>query len=230
MQPADLLEHIHAGEDEHFDLLYPPKIRVVSSIHWTPVKIASQAAEFLVREPGTRVLDIGCGPGKFCIVGALTTPGRFTGVEQRQWLCDLARTTVARTEVPNVEFVHGNIEALPFSGFDAFYLFNPFEENLETSLKIDETVHLDGELYERYTEHVGRQLALAPVGTRVATYCGACEEVPTGYECLETSIDYRLKFWEKTKHHPPRTKVSETAATNNRWRFMSDLVHYRGFQ
>lgn len=224
-----LLEYIRAHEDRNFDLIYPPEIREASCVHWTPVGIASQAAEFLVRETGTRVLDIGCGPGKFCIVGALTTPGHFTGVEQRKRLSDLARATVERANIPNTEIVHGNIAELDFSGFDAFYLFNPFEENLETTLKIDESVQLDGELYERYTEHVGRQLSLAPVGTRVATYCGACEEVPMGYECVETSLDYRLKFWEKTKHHPPRIKALAAPATNNKWRFMSDLVHYRGF-
>mgnify|MGYP000969840975 CR=1 FL=1 len=84
MKPVELLQYIHAPEDDRFDLAYPPEIRAKSKAHWTPVSIARRAAEFLVREPGTRVLDIGCGPGKFCIVGALGTEGRFTGIEQRQ--------------------------------------------------------------------------------------------------------------------------------------------------
>jgi hypothetical protein len=33
------------------------------------------------------------------------------------------------------------------------------------------------DLYEEYTEYVARQLALAPLGTRLATYHGICEEV-----------------------------------------------------
>jgi 2-polyprenyl-3-methyl-5-hydroxy-6-metoxy-1,4-benzoquinol methylase len=94
MKPLKLLEYIHAPEDNQFDLLYPPEIRALSRAHWTPVKVARRAASFLVREPGTRVLDIGCGPGKFCIVGALATPGRFTGVEQRKQLCELAQATI----------------------------------------------------------------------------------------------------------------------------------------
>ena len=83
MKPLNLLEYIHALEDSRFDLVYPREIRELSDRHWTPVEVARKAAVFLVREPGTRVLDIGCGPGKFCIVGALATDGRFTGVEQR---------------------------------------------------------------------------------------------------------------------------------------------------
>lgn len=222
MKPLELLEYIHTLEDNRFDLAYPPEIRTLSAVHWTPAVIARQAAEFLVREPGTRVLDVGCGPGKFCIVGALATDGRFTGIEQRSHLCDAARSIIGQAKIPNAEIIHGNLTEIEFSDFDAFYLFNPFEENLETTLKIDSSVALSSELYERYTEHVARQLALAPLGTRVATYCGVCEEVPLGYECVSASPDYGLKFWQKTKHHPVRVNSLDAAPTNNKWRFLRD--------
>lgn len=190
---------------------YPSEIRAKSSVHWTPAIIARRAAAFLVREPGTRVLDIGCGPGKFCIVGALATTGRFTGVEKRKHLCDAACSVIGQTNIPNVEIIHGNVTEIEFSNFDAFYLYNPFVENLETFCKIDTTVHLSEDLYGKYTEHIARQLALAPVGTRVATYWGDCEEVPLGFMRLEPALgqDPRLKFWEKTKMYPVQTPPSE---------------------
>ncbi|NOS70379.1 MAG: class I SAM-dependent methyltransferase [Verrucomicrobia bacterium] len=228
MKPLNLLEYIHTLEDDRFDLVYPPEIRAVSSVHWTPVIVARRAAEFLVREPGTRVLDIGCGPGKFCIVGALMTEGRFTGVEQRQHLCDLAQSVIGQAKLPNAEIIHGNVTDIEFSNFEAFYLFNPFEENLETTMKIDATVHLSGDLYEKYTEHVARQLALAPLGTRVVTYCGTCEEVPLGYESLDSSLDYSLKFWEKTKNHPVRASSLEAMSPNNKSQFMADAARASG--
>jgi hypothetical protein len=87
---------------------------------------------------------------------------------------------------------------------------------------------LNSRRHEKYTEHVARQLALAPLGTRVVTYCGICEEVPLGYECIESSLDYGLKFWEKTKNHPIRTNPLEAPPTNNKWRFMSDAVRASG--
>lgn len=212
MKPLKLLEYIHTLEDHRFDLIYPPEIRAVSRVHWTPVLVARRAAEFLVREPGTRVLDIGCGPGKFCIVGALNTKGRFTGVEQRQSLCDVARSVIGQAKILTAEIIHGNATDLDFSNFDAFYLFNPFEENLETTLKIDASVQLTDALYERYTSHVAHQLALAPLGTRVVTYCGVCQEVPVGYECLDSSLEYGLKFWEKMQLLPVGRDIVESPA------------------
>jgi hypothetical protein len=135
---------------------------------------------------------------------------------------DLARGAIEQANIPNAEIIHGNVAEIGFSNFDAFYIFNPFEENLETTLKIDASVNLAGELYEKYTEHVARQLAIAPLGTRVVTYCGSCEEVPLGYEGLESSLDYGLKFSEKTKKHPIRMSPPDAPAANNKWRFLSD--------
>lgn len=203
--------------------MYPPEIREMSRVHWTPVSVARQAAEFLVRRPGSRVLDVGCGPGKFCMVGALMTDGDFTGIEQRRHLCELAMTRIRQVGLQNANVLHGNVVNLDFSSFDAFYLFNPFEENLEQSLKIDADVPLSGALYEQYTEHVARELLRAPLGTRVATYCGACEEVPLGYECVANFRDNFLKFWQKTRQLPGRT-AQEAMPVNKRWGFSPNSV------
>ncbi len=199
MPSSSLLEFIHARADDQFDLIYPPEIRRLSRTHWTPIRIACAAADFLVSAPATRVLDIGCGPGKFCLIGALTTTGHFTGIEQRKNLCDLARKKIQQARLPRAEVYHGNITTLDFAPFAAFYLFNPFGENLEDALRIDASVARSVAHHDRYTEHVANQLARAPLGTRVATYCGPEEVIPLGYECQESFVDYRLKFWVKTK-------------------------------
>lgn len=211
-------------EDERFDLMYPPEIRELSDRHWTPVAVARRAAEFLVAGPDTRVLDLGCGPGKFCIVGALTTAGHFTGVEQRPQLANLAREAIHRGKITNAEIVHANVTEIDFLAYDAFYLFNPFEENLFTLGKIDESVELSKALYEQYTRHVATQLARVPLGTRVVTYAGLCEEVPACYECREYTFGGELKLWEKTRELTKEDTSLDRRANRNRWHFLFDFV------
>jgi hypothetical protein len=217
-------DYICSVEDESFDQIYPTEIRELSSRHWTPVAVARRAAEFLVNDSKTRVLDLGCGPGKFCIVGALTTVGHFTGVEQRQELAKVARSAIPQERISSVEIVNANITEIDFTAFDAFYLFNPFEENLFKFGKIDSAVKLSKVLYERYTRHVATKLARAPLGTRVVTYHGFCEEVPLCYECQQSSFDGVLKLWRKTRNSPTDHTPQDAHSSRNRWRFLVDFA------
>lgn len=189
--------------DRNFEEAYPENVRRLSRAHWTPVEVCRTAAQFLVTGANTRVLDIGCGPGKFCAIGAAATAGHFVGVEQREHLVAAARLMLRYYGVSRVEIVHANVSGVNFRQFDAFYLFNPFEENVYPSLRIDFRVELTTGLYASYTGCVQRQLALAPPGTRVATYCGDCDEIPDCYDCLDVCFGGRLKFWIKTRRQPP---------------------------
>jgi SAM-dependent methyltransferase len=190
-------------EDAKFDLIFPPRIRKLSSVFWTPIHIAPQAARLLVRDTGTRVLDIGCGPGKFCLLGAQLTDGRFTGVEQRADLVAAARKAAADLSLDEIEFLHANVTDVSFAEYDAFYIFNPFEENMFQGHKIDATVPLSPELFRRYTSHVAAQLAARPIGTRVVTYMGYADEIPACYECESALFRDDLKLWVKTREYDP---------------------------
>lgn len=64
-------------KDSVFNELYPEHIKAVAERHWTPVAVARMAAAYLAEEPGVKVLDIGAGAGKFCLVGAASTNGFF---------------------------------------------------------------------------------------------------------------------------------------------------------
>jgi SAM-dependent methyltransferase len=190
-------------EDEKFDLIYPPKLRELSPVFWTPVAVAAEAAQLLVQTPDIRVLDIGCGPGKFCLVAASLTDGRFTGVEQRADFVTAARQAAAGLQLANVEFVHGNILDVVFGDYDAFYLFNPFEENLFNGRKIDRAVPLSPERFKRYTSHVAAQLGARPIGTRVVTYMGYADDIPGCYDCESVLFGDDLKLWIKDREFDP---------------------------
>lgn len=133
--------------------------------------MAAEAAKLLVTGPGTRVLDLGCGAGKFCLLGATLTEGRFTGVEQRAELVAAAKEAATPLQLADVEFVHANLIDIAFEEHDAFYLFNPLEENMHGH-KIDSVVPLSPAFFKKYTDHVADQCGARPMGTRVVTNAG----------------------------------------------------------
>ncbi len=190
-------------EDEKFDKIYPSRMRRLSALHWTPVRVAAEAARLLSPAPGTRVLDVGCGPAKFCLIAASLTPGSFTGVEQRKELVVAARAAARQLQLDEVEIIHGNVVDLSFAPYDAFYLYNPFEENMARGHKIDATVALSPFLFKRYNSYVAAQLGAKPVGTRVVTYAGYSDEIPACYDCESAFFRDELKLWVKRRQYDP---------------------------
>ncbi len=138
----------------------------------------------------------------------MASDGHFTGIEQRKHLADLAKWTVRKHQLSNVEIIHGCVTEIDFSNYDAFYLYNPFQENTVFIGAIDTTVELSVDLYDKYTKYVATQLSLAPLGTRIVTYAGACEEIPECYDLKRTDSTWDLKLWVKSKERVALKKVA----------------------
>jgi len=105
---ARLLDRLLSGAqvaDLEFDAIYPQWVRRLSEQHWTPLDVCIRAAELLVTDERSTVLDVGSGAGKFCLIGAASTGATFVGVEQRPRLVRIARETSRRAGVTNVEFI-----------------------------------------------------------------------------------------------------------------------------
>ena len=184
--------------DEEFNAIYPEWVRKLADRHWTPIDVTKKASQFLVDKPGTRVLDIGSGPGKFCMVGASYTKGDFTGVEQRYGLVELSKKVSQYYKIPNVNFIHANITSIKFKDYDSFYFYNSFHENIHFKSKIDGTITTSVELYNLYHMYLYEQLSLAPKETRLVTYWSVSKEIPSNYELQFSCYHGLLKFWKKT--------------------------------
>lgn len=183
--------------DEDFNAIYPQNISSLSPKHWTPVSVAKTASEFLSGMPGSRVLDIGSGAGKFCMVGAASTKGQFTGVEQRSDLVELSRKLCASYGITNTKYVHANITSVDFRDFNAFYFFNPFYENVDLANRIDDRIQLDPRLYDAYSMHTVEQLSGLPLGVRLATYHSPFSVVPQSFRLVDDLYNGCLHLWEK---------------------------------
>ena len=146
---------------------------LLSQVHWTPVEVSLHAAALLSDGQRRRILDIGAGVGKFCILGALTTPAAFVGIEQRLSLVEAARSAAARSGASRASFVHANVLDVDFAEFDAFYLYNPFYEQISLdSIPIDETIEPSYKRFLGYVAATTKKLRDMRSGTRVVTYNG----------------------------------------------------------
>jgi len=191
----EALERRTAVSDAEFDQVFPDELRDRSHQHWTPVEIAMRAAELLAPEPGVRVLDVGAGVGKLCLIGALVTGAVWWGIEQdavqvaaashAAWALDIAGRT---------RFVQGDGSRLSWDGFDAFYFYNPFHTLMLAP---------HASPFVRYATIYGtlrrieQRLAATPPGTRVVTFHGFGGQLPGSFTRIarEPAGDDALELW-----------------------------------
>lgn len=183
--------------DATFDDLYPAGIAELSARHFTPVAVARRAAALLAPTPHHRVLDIGAGAGKLCLVGAASTGASFTGIEHRPHFVRAAIEAGARLILRNVHFIHADILEVNWRPYHSYYLFNPFAEHLIGS--IDGTQSAQPALFGYYVEAVRRRLRAAQPGTRLVTYHGFGGEVPPCFRLAarENAGNDELELWIK---------------------------------
>jgi SAM-dependent methyltransferase len=182
---AELVASILRGgrivPDDTFDEIYPDAVRSVSPAHWTPVRVCARIVELLRLSPGARLLDVGAGAGKFCIVAAAMSRARVRGVEREPELAETAREAARRFGI-DVSIDDRTFEVKDAQTVDAAYFFNPFTE----------TMLLPGVAQEvpsdRFAGRAAEDVAVAEdflraarPGTRVVTYCGFGGLVPSDY-------------------------------------------------
>lgn len=184
--------------DLAFNDLYPYAMQVLSRQHWTPLRVARLATDFLTSGPPAKILDIGSGAGKFCVAGACFAPRHyFYGIEQRTHLVEQAVIVQKKIGVDNVSLMHGNFTQLDLRQFDHFYFFNSFYENLNEEGRIDNDIDYSEALYRYYVRYLHRELQAMPKGTRIATYHSLYEEIPLSFDLVDTLEGGNLNFWIK---------------------------------
>jgi SAM-dependent methyltransferase len=175
----------------------------LSDQHWTPLSVAVQAAAWLDEFQVRTVIDLGSGAGKFCVAAALAGRCHFTGLEQRPALVQAARA-LARTF--GVEgracFIQGALGEVRLPVVDAYYLYNPFEENSPDYVgRIDEAVELSEARQASDVLAVRELLLAARVGTYVLVYNGFGGRLPDVYREVrsEHELPNVLRLWQKAR-------------------------------
>jgi SAM-dependent methyltransferase len=189
-------------EDVAFDHFLSEPMRSQSSQHWTPLVVAARAAQWFDECRVRTVVDIGSGAGKFCVAAALAGHCHFTGLEHRAHLVSSARMLARTFKVENrVHFIQGALGNTSVPVADAYYFYNPFEENVSgPAWRIDGDVELSLERHGRDLMTVRELLVAARTGTYVLTYNGLGAKLPASYKRVRTDRELPnvLCLWRKT--------------------------------
>lgn len=206
MSPREIVERLADGRpvaERDFDRYLPEDLRDRSSLHWTPLRVAAHGARWLWSRGVRTVVDVGAGAGKFCVVGALASGCSFVGIEQRPRLVEVARGLARLYRIGDrVSFACGVYDGATLPAADAYYLFNPFGENiLEGHEHIDRDVELSDGRYLRDVAAMEQTLRRVPRGTHVLMYNGFGGAIPDTYEELRPAADAPdlLCLWQKVR-------------------------------
>lgn len=169
------------GIDRAIEALVPPDLRYLSPTHWTPADVAVRAVALLAPTPGERILDVGAGIGKVCMIGALSMRDTmWCGVEQHGPLVAVADELARSLGVADrTAFVHGDALALDWTAYDALYLYNPFELTVFGEHPVVRAAD-----FRSQVARVESRLATLPAGVRVVTLHGFGGAMPASYELV----------------------------------------------
>lgn len=200
---AEALRSGKCPPEREFDRFLPLELRPVSTTYWSRLCVALRAAQW-IRELGIRsVVDVGSGPGKFCVVAALASEARFLGVEHRERFVRAARELADTFDVwERVHFVRGTFGDMPLPVADAYYFFNPFGENVfGPEDRLDHEVELGDSRYLRDVASAEVLLDDLPEDTYLITYNGFGGQVPDSFR--EVRVDRELpsvlRMWRKAQ-------------------------------
>lgn len=205
-----LREGLHIG-DHAFDALLPNDSRTASMRFWSPVKVASMAAHWLEMHGAQRVLDVGAGSGKFCVIAALITDLVVEGIEQRPHLVEQARALAADLGVADrVKFTCAALEATTLEDYDALYLYNPFcEAGYDRLQWLDESLELAPDSAARDVARIEAALDAMPIGGQLVTYHGFGGRLPDTFELLHSWSfgGGSLRCWQNARPGPSTSRL-----------------------
>ena len=184
-----------AVTDDRFDRLFPNSHRLRSHFHWTPVEVALRVAELLAASSCRRVLDVGSGVGKLCLIGAASTAASWVGIEANATMVRVADDAARLLCIDrNVEFICGDATVHDWAAFDAIYMFNPFAEHL---IDLSRTPEQRRDRFVGAVERARFQLARVRIGTYVVTYHGFGGVLDDDFELVhhEPARHDRLCMW-----------------------------------
>lgn len=201
----DELKRILASDpqaDQIFDSHLPDPYRAMANRQWTTAAVVRQVAHWLAKHHShKKIIDIGSGVGKFCILLGLHTRMEVHGIEQRKSLYEISLRLRNDNFLKNVTFIHGNMVDMHWEDYDIYYLYNPFQEHLVNNgwSRINGDITFAPSLFGKYIDEIFRQLVWVKKGKLLITFHGYGGIVPSTWDLIHR-VPIRngdLCMWEK---------------------------------
>lgn len=184
--------------EQDFVAALPEHLRAADEVHFTPAWVIELVAEWLRGLELSKVLDIGSGVGKFCVLGAMQLPDvQFVGVERRVELHSVAQGFQRDWPELKLEFILADVLDIDLSAYRVLYLYNPFYEHVADEAALNQEFELYESAFEQYQNALRKRLQTLPLGTIVIAYHGEQNELPYTYELHKQSANGLLKMWVK---------------------------------
>ena len=162
---------------------------------WAHDRLIEGAVEFLCDQNAinNKVLDIGSGIGKFCILAAKLRPDFiFEGIELDVDRVEVSNLIAKEMGVQNVRFIHGDFRYLDVKEYGGFFIYSPFRMGAAHELNVTPC----NWNYNKVMKYVNEMNAITafklssmPTGTKYYILDGAHSiDVPEGFE--------NKNFWE----------------------------------
>ena len=189
----DIKLALRAGDritDDDFDQILPDTYERISDVQWSSVRVARTITRMLADTPTAHLIDLGCGVGKLCLLLALSTELRLSGIERRQALIHTARKLAyENVDDGRITYMQGDILELNWDAYDVLYLYNPFMEHKcsRTSENlIDANISLSQDAYADYVARCFKKLCALKEGQRVITYHGFGGTMPETLQMIDS--------------------------------------------
>lgn len=136
---------------------------------WSRVEtINGSIKQFNIRKEA-KILDIGSGIGKFCLIGAMLYPNiHFTGIEMSERRVLIANRLKQALRLDNVTFVHADFCDVykDYTKYKYVYFFNPFDMGVHEKIK-KEQINDEYEILTTFQETLNTYLSSLSKGSKV---------------------------------------------------------------
>jgi len=167
---------------------------------WAHDRLIKGAVEFLCDKAAInkKVLDIGSGIGKFCILAAKLRPDFiFEGIELDKDRVEVSNLIAKEMKVKNVRFIKGDFRDLDVKEYGGFFIYSPFRMGAAYELNVT-PYNWDYNKVMKYVDEMNQitayKLASLPTGTKFCKLDGSHRiQVPEGFETERFWSNYTKK-------------------------------------